>query len=168
MFLLEPSTYGEAELQGIIPYWPKSWVVQFTVKILRDSPEEWIGITQFCHAELTLNYGCRQPNVAYNTKLKQIEVTLFHDKTNTADSNRIIKYSEKVDLNTRYDIKLEVVLVSGIYYFQGVINRLLIFNRVEAANPDVFENLHYHYGNLWGSAQNTIEISNLLYGGIED
>ena len=123
----EPATYGDAELQGIIPHWPKTWVVQFTITILRDSPDTWQGITQFCHPLLDKLYGCRQPNVAYNKNIKKFHITLFHDKTKTNHNDRIDKYVGGITLNTRYDIKIETILVSGTYYFQVHINGQLAF-----------------------------------------
>ena len=138
-------------------------MVQFTIKILQDLPQTWYGITQFCHQALDGGYGCRQPHVGYNNNKKKIEFSLFH-----GGSSRSNGWTEVVSLNIRYDIKVETVLVSGTYYFQAFLNGQLAFAPVVITNPEEFDNLHYLYGNVWQSALNAIEISNLLYAGIED
>ena len=72
-------------------------------------------------------------------------------------------------MGKKYHIKIQTQLSpDGLYYLEVNIDGASI-GRIRVYFPSVFDNVSY-YSELVGQSnnQNTIEISNLLYGGIED
>ena len=72
-------------------------------------------------------------------------------------------------IGQKYHIKIQTQLApDGMYYFEVDIDGEKS-GSIKVYHPSVFDNVSY-YSELVGQSNNqdTIEISNLLYGGIED
>ncbi|XP_066929654.1 uncharacterized protein [Clytia hemisphaerica] len=166
----EPVTYNNAIQLGVIPRWPKSWHIQFSVKILyhrkimndgRDDGGKWHGIIQFCNSTLD-QYGCRQPVVAYNQIEGKIEFTLYGNSTS---DNFMQLWSDPIELNTTYDIKMQVTQRSRTR-LNIWMNGDRVYKNVEVLNAEEFYNVRYYYGTLWRPDNHSVEISNLIFGGM--
>ena len=160
----------EAESQGIIPICSKQWTVSFSFKILFHGSNDWQGLVQIARRYIpySLDYGYRQPTIAYNNKRKSIEFTFSGDSI-MKQKGVIVEWFGPINLQTRYDMK-----ISHLYdknengYFLHIDFNGDNFRRGKVENPEEWLDMEYFVGSQWQNAEGSVEVWNLFVAGVDD